>query len=188
LGRALKNNSSLQELDLQWNQISDQGVKLFTTALSDISGLRKLLLGGNAFGEEGHTVLDKLPDDDDSIATVKESGVIRGGENDTTDEDDTSSSGEDDDDDETDSSEDDDDDGNATTDDDDDEGFYSIIDEGDEEEDDDAQENAKPQARSTSLKQPQLYAGGAGGRMPASFADAFDAEESSPGAAIIGDL
>jgi hypothetical protein len=189
LGRALQYNSSLQELDLQWNQISDQGVKLFTTALSDISGLRKLLLGGNAFGEEGHTVLDKLPDDDDSIVTVKESGVIRGGENDTTDDDDdTSSSGEDDDD-ETDSSED--ANGNATTDDDDDdddEGFYSIIDEGDEEDDEAEEENSKPPAQSTSLKSPQQYSGGGGRRMPASFADAFDSEESSPGAAIIGDL
>lgn len=188
LGRALKNNSSLQELDLQWNQISDQGVKLFTTALSDISGLRKLLLGGNAFGEEGHTVLDKLPDDDDSIVTVKKSGEIRGGENDATDDEETSSSGEDDED-ETDSSEDD-DDGNATTDDDDDEGFYSIIDEGDEE-DDEEEENAKPKARNTSPKPPssmQPYSRGSGRRMPASFADAFETEESSPGAAIIGDL
>eukprot|EP00980_Cylindrotheca_fusiformis_P028489 scaffold22604_cov130-Cylindrotheca_fusiformis.AAC.11 len=75
LADSLRGNSILQELDLQYNQITEKGVPGLTKYIKELPALTTLLLGGNAFGEEGYNILDSLPDDDDSICTVHEEEI-----------------------------------------------------------------------------------------------------------------
>ena len=75
LANGLKGNSSIQHLDLQWNHITERGLNVFTEVLPHISSLEVLLLGGNAFGLEGFNLLENLPNDDESICTVKDNSL-----------------------------------------------------------------------------------------------------------------
>jgi hypothetical protein len=75
LAEALRGNNIMQELDLQYNQITEKGVPDLTKYIKELPALTTLLLGGNAFGEEGFNLLESLPDDDDSICTVNEEDI-----------------------------------------------------------------------------------------------------------------
>lgn len=75
LADSLRGNNILQELDLQYNQISEKGVPDLTQYIKELPALTTLLLGGNAFGEEGFNLLESLPEDDDSICTVTEEDI-----------------------------------------------------------------------------------------------------------------
>ena len=185
LARSLKGNRTLEELDLQYNLITDQGVSMFTSLVTEISGLRVLLLGGNTFGQEGQTELEKLQEDDDSVVTVSERDLQAAAAAGSTDDDDSSSSS---------SGEygttDDDDD---TTDDDD----LLVIDEGEEEEaeeeDEEEQQQRKPTPRAAETLLHMLQPNGnhrpTEGNYPNTLAEAFQSRDMyTPGPAWIEDL
>jgi hypothetical protein len=73
----LQGNEVIQELDLQFNQITETGLNYLTENLSGMKSLAVLLLGGNAFGKEGQHLLENLQDDDDSICTVNEKALAK---------------------------------------------------------------------------------------------------------------
>lgn len=73
----LQGNEVIQELDLQYNQITEKGLNYLTENLSGMKSLAVLLLGGNAFGREGQSILENLQDDDDSICTVNEKALAK---------------------------------------------------------------------------------------------------------------
>ena len=71
----IKDNDTIQELDLQYNQITEVGLNYLTEHLNGMKSLAVLLLGGNAFGSDGQNILENLQDDDGSICTVSEKGI-----------------------------------------------------------------------------------------------------------------
>lgn len=73
----LQGNEVIQELDLQFNQITETGLNYLTENLSGMKSLAVLLLGGNVFGKEGQHLLEHLQDDDESICTINEKGLDR---------------------------------------------------------------------------------------------------------------
>jgi Ran GTPase-activating protein (RanGAP) involved in mRNA processing and transport len=61
LSEALKNNNTLEELELQDNQVSDHGVWHFANVLSvNNNTLKKLVLGNNAITDEGVKYLAQM--------------------------------------------------------------------------------------------------------------------------------
>jgi Leucine-rich repeat (LRR) protein len=71
----IKDNDTIQELDLQYNQITEVGLNYLTEHLNGMKSLAVLLLGGNAFGSDGQNILENLQDHDGSICTVSEKGI-----------------------------------------------------------------------------------------------------------------
>src|SRR5262249_21141169 len=61
LSQALKNNNTLEDLELQCNQLSDQGVSPFANILSvNNNTLKRLALGNNGITDEGVKYLAQM--------------------------------------------------------------------------------------------------------------------------------
>lgn len=97
------NHPSLCELNLSFNEIKTKGAGSIADAVADKAQLSSLLLDGNAFGEEGRTVLvDSLQNSDriEALGTLDEDeddneSESEEGEDDDTEIDDTKSEGDD---------------------------------------------------------------------------------------------